>query len=667
MAVIDDLTGRVIVTFAREPLAAAAFSPDRKTLVTLDQGGNAIVYATSGQALFKLKGQNGKITSVAYSPVALVIATASSDGSVQIWDAASRSMLHTLPGHGETVRGIVFSPNGKRVATVGSFGLRLWDVLSGNEVVLPSPIREPVYSVINSLAFSRDGKRLANGGRTISFWDTASGKRLPGLSGDEGGYLFASVAFSPGDERLATITPDVVQFWDYSVPEKPRLSRTVTASFLYPRGAVFSPDGNWLAFISRPRTVRFTDTVRFCDVASGSELFSLFGQTRIVTVAFSHEGSEIYALADDGTLYRHPVRIDDLMAEARRLYTGPLWTEDCDRFHLQETEPCQAASLVEEGRQKASGDRVKETLADRVNEALTDFKEAKQFDPLADLDPNAEVAKSLIKAGYQLATKGDVPSANLTFKEAIKLDPSLKLLELQTKAKQLASRYFVQNGDNLAERAKMQDATALFQKAIELDPTLKLPDLQMRANRLAAPHFVRTGENLAEGGDVQGAIEKFQEAIKLDPTLRLDPQTKAKQLAIQSWMLSSAELLRERKFTEAIGYFTKAETLDSTLIDATYWNNLCFLGSAGGHAPEVMFACKQALKLDPNNWQYLDSRGLARALTGDSRGAIQDFDFVIGQMQNPDWKAQRQRWVQVLRKGQKLSFTDDEIKQLLTQ
>src|SRR6266849_3939945 len=493
VTVMDDLTGRPLVRFARVPLLAAAFSPDRKSLVTLDTADNAGVYATSGQALFKLKGQNGEITRVAYSPVGLVIATASSGGSAQLWDATSGRVLrpppgHGVPVHGEPVTGLVaglgFSPNGTLVATAGSFGVRLWDVVSGNEVVLPSPIRESVSSV----AFSLHGKRLATGGRGVSFWDTASGKKLAGMSGDEGSHSFASVAFSPVAERLAALTTGKVQFWDCSIPEKPRLSATVGASIYYSRGAVFSPDGNWLAFVGWTTFSDANGTMRLWNIPSSSEPFSLLGQATPVAIAFRQDGSRIYALADTGTLDTHYAGIDDLIAEGRRQYTGPLSTEDCDTFHLQATEPCQAASLVDEARLQAS--------RDHVEEALVDFQKAKQLDPLADLDPNVEVAKSLIYTGNQLAIKGNVPSAVATFQEAIKLDPTLKLLDLQTRASQLASR-----------------------------------------------HFVQTGQGMASKGDVAGAAAQFEVATKLDPTLGLDPQTTAKQLAIQSWVSSGMELL----------------------------------------------------------------------------------------------------------------------------
>jgi hypothetical protein len=56
-------------------------------------------------------------------------------------------------------------------------------------------------------------------------------------------------------------------------------------------------------------------------------------------------------------------------------------------------------------------------------------------------------------------------------------------------------------------------------------------------------------------------------------------------------------------------------------------NNVCRYGSLWGHAADVMFACQTAVFLDPNNPDFADSRGIARAMIGDFAGAISDFRY----------------------------------------
>jgi hypothetical protein len=63
---------------------------------------------------------------------------------------------------------------------------------------------------------------------------------------------------------------------------------------------------------------------------------------------------------------------------------------------------------------------------------------------------------------------------------------------------------------------------------------------------------------------------------------------------------------------------------------------------------------------------YCDTRGIARALTGDIQGAIKDFEAAItstSNVLNKKQKAQRQQWIDALRKGQQ-PFTPEVLKQL---
>jgi regulator of sirC expression with transglutaminase-like and TPR domain len=78
-----------------------------------------------------------------------------------------------------------------------------------------------------------------------------------------------------------------------------------------------------------------------------------------------------------------------------------------------------------------------------------------------------------------------------------------------------------------------------------------------------------------------------------------------------------------------------------------------------------MFACEKAVALAPDDGNYRNSRGLARALTGNTKGAIEDFQAFIAQTDDQKRKAQRQRWIDALRAG-KNPFTPEEIKSLTT-
>ena len=71
----------------------------------------------------------------------------------------------------------------------------------------------------------------------------------------------------------------------------------------------------------------------------------------------------------------------------------------------------------------------------------------------------------------------------------------------------------------------------------------------------------------------------------------------------------------------------------------------------------------QAVALVPDNGDVRDSRGLARALTGDVAGAIDDFEAFVAWTQNDRDRAQRQDWIAALRAGEN-PFTAEELRSL---
>jgi len=79
-------------------------------------------------------------------------------------------------------------------------------------------------------------------------------------------------------------------------------------------------------------------------------------------------------------------------------------------------------------------------------------------------------------------------------------------------------------------------------------------------------------------------------------------------------------------------------------------NLICWYGSLDGHAERVLPACDEAVAEDSTSASWRDSRGLARALTGDTAGAIEDFQYYV------DWSfsddaVQREGWIEQLRAG----------------
>jgi tetratricopeptide (TPR) repeat protein len=122
-------------------------------------------------------------------------------------------------------------------------------------------------------------------------------------------------------------------------------------------------------------------------------------------------------------------------------------------------------------------------------------------------------------------------------------------------------------------------------------------------------------------------------------------------------------LARQGRVPEALAAYSEAATLHGFEISAASWNTLCWFGSLWGYAPEVLETCERAVALAPKDGGIVDSRGLARALTGNVRGAIADFEVFNAWTDDDGLRTERGRWIATLRTGGN-PFTPKQLKDL---
>jgi len=155
----------------------------------------------------------------------------------------------------------------------------------------------------------------------------------------------------------------------------------------------------------------------------------------------------------------------------------------------------------------------------------------------------------------------------------------------------------------------------------------------------------------------------IQQLNAADPVLKLDQEQTLQKWTALLRLEEAFQLAQNIKITEAIAAFNQVEQMDSTLvISPDSWNRLCWDGALGGYSAQVLTACEKAVSAATaeQRWNYQDSRGLARALSGNSQGAIEDFEVYIAKANDEKLKKQRQAWVQALRAGQN-PFTKEEL------
>ena len=193
-----------------------------------------------------------------------VLASASDDRTVRLWDPATGRALATLKGHTGGVTGLCAIRDGDRdlLASAGDDRtVRLWDPATGEAVAVLHGHTRGVTSVCAVRAGDRDVLASASNDRTVRLWDPDTGEALATLKGHTD-WVRGVWAVRDGDRDLLASASDdrTVRLWD------PGFGEEVTSSGGHTGGvngvcSVRAGDRDLLASAGDDRTVRLWDPV----------------------------------------------------------------------------------------------------------------------------------------------------------------------------------------------------------------------------------------------------------------------------------------------------------------------------------------------------------------------------------------------------------------------
>jgi len=196
---------------APRALSTVAFSPDSKLFFTAyaspEYQDNSVDFWNTASWRITDTLMTGTVLQIAISPNNKLLAVSPNRYAIKIRDMEGDEWLYNFhTSFTGAVNTMTFSPDGRTLATGHYDGLiRLWDMNTGQK------IREiETGSVVQSLAFNRDGRLLASGGSfedsRIRIWDIVNANMLRELTGHENGI--DHLVFSPNDQYLVSASYD---------------------------------------------------------------------------------------------------------------------------------------------------------------------------------------------------------------------------------------------------------------------------------------------------------------------------------------------------------------------------------------------------------------------------------------------------------------------------
>ena len=288
-------------------LRAAVFSPNLQTVAGVDTHTVIFWDASTGEIIRRL--QHAVSPPMAFSPSGRTLVVGHHEDRIVVWNASSGETFYEEIGKSSyQINSMAFSSDGRTVANGGLRNpdgdgfVRLWDASTGSTLRM---FEHPEGAVVSSVTFSPDGGTLASMATwgIIRLWDVSTGEMIHEIDGLSGA---GSLIFSPDGGTLASLT-NSIRLWDVSTGER---VGQIHGENVHITNAAFSPCGGTIANVqhyvaySRPHTI-----IRVWDVSTGKHLRTLEGPTNhvtpwtnIITIAFSPDGGTLASVDNHGNV-----------------------------------------------------------------------------------------------------------------------------------------------------------------------------------------------------------------------------------------------------------------------------------------------------------------------------------------------------------------------------
>jgi WD40 repeat protein len=422
--------------------------------------------------------------------------------------------------------------------------------------------------------------------------------------------IVTTVAFSPDSKHLASGSADnSIILWDISDPTAPSQIGELSGHTNVVTTVAFSPDGKHLASGSLDTSIILWN---ISDPAEPFQTATLLGSSNsIASIAFSPDGKHLASGSYDTSIIlweisdsAAPSQIATLMGHSNIVYS---------------------VAFNPDGKGLASGSADNSII-------LWDISDPTAPSQLAILSGHSNIVITVAFSpdGKQLASGSS--------------DQSIILwnVDLQTWIERACQR--VGRNFSIAEW-EQYFSDVEYRKTCE-----QWPKHWSFYNTIAKETLLNDNDS----NRIQKTIDRVRDEMELDSSIEKAADDSSVVVAKIVRDKISAAQSDNSQLPEAIELLQQSRTSDLD-IGFAYFNFLCLYGSLDGYAAQVLPLCEHAVDMEPMSATGREGRGMARAITGDYAGAMEDYRFFIAfgaeQGFSHEYILQREQWLAELEAG----------------